>query len=207
MVENFLGRQDELEQLWLYLKPADAKSRKVAILHGLGGIGKTQLAIHFARKHKNDFTAIFWLSGKDQSALISSLSSCLPRIEERSVDIEATNEEEAVQRANQVLQWLARPGNTRWLIIFDNIDQYSSLQNKTDHGYDVYKFFPKADHGSIIITSRLQKLGELGKSFPVLRLIQRDAIQLLMQSGGFSAHDIAQEDTKQGMAFLDILKD
>lgn len=206
-IENFLGRQDELEQLWLYLKPANAKSRKVAILHGLGGIGKTQLAIHFARKHQNEFTAIFWLNGKNQSTLISSLSSCLPRIQEQSVDIEAANEEEAAQRANQVLQWLARPGNTRWLMIFDNIDQYSSLQSKNDYGYDVCKFFPKADHGSIIITSRLQKLGELGKSFPVLRLVQQDAIELLQQSGGFSAQDITQEDTKQGMVSFNILAD
>jgi hypothetical protein len=71
------------------------------------------------------------------------------------VDAKATNEEEVKQRANQVLQWLAKLGNTRWLIIFDNIDQYSPLQGHSDSGYDIYEFFPKADHGSIIITSRL----------------------------------------------------
>ncbi|KAL4937305.1 hypothetical protein BDV06DRAFT_215976 [Aspergillus oleicola] len=200
-IENFLGRQDEVEQLWLYLQPEHAISRKVAILHGLGGIGKTQLAIHFARKHKNDFTAIFWLSCKDRSALVSSLSSCLPRIQGQPADVAAANEEEAIQRANQVLQWLARPGNTRWLIIFDNTDQYCPHQ-KDNNGYDICDFFPKADHGSIIITSRLQRLTELGKSFPVQKLMQRDAIQLLLQSSGFSAQDVTQMGAEQDMTAL-----
>ncbi|KAL4860317.1 hypothetical protein BDV12DRAFT_205223 [Aspergillus spectabilis] len=206
-IEEFIGREEELNCLWDYLQPARSQTRKVAVLHGLGGIGKTQLAIHFARKHKLDFTAIFWLSGKDRSALVSSLSSCLARIQGQPVDVKATNEEEAEQRANQVLQWLAMPGNTRWLIIFDNIDQYSPLQGPGNFGYDVYKFIPKADHGSIIITSRLQGLTELGKSFLVQKLMHKDAIQLLMQSSGFSAEDITRMGAEQDITNLASLID
>ncbi|KAL4972232.1 hypothetical protein BDW66DRAFT_164314 [Aspergillus desertorum] len=206
-IEEFIGREEELNCLWDYLQPAISQTRKVAVLHGLGGIGKTQLAIHFARKHKNEFTAIFWLNGKDQSALVSSLSSCLSQIPGQPIEDQAVNEEEAVQRANQVLQWLARPGNTRWLIIFDNIDQYSPIQGHGHCGYDVYGFFPKADHGSIMITSRLQGLTELGKSFPVQRLMHKDATQLLLQSSGFSNKDIAQMGAEQDLINLASLLD
>ncbi|KAL6230430.1 nucleoside phosphorylase domain-containing protein [Aspergillus navahoensis] len=125
-------REDDLTHLWGYLQPRSPQTRKVAVLHGLGGIDKTQLAISFARKYKDDFTAIFWLSGKDRSALIQSLSTCFPRILGHPVNNEVKNEE-AEQRANQVLQWLAVP----------------------------------ADHGSIIITSRVQRLSEVGKPFPI----------------------------------------
>jgi hypothetical protein len=114
------------------------------------------------------------------------------------VDAKATNEEEVEQRANQVLQWLAKLGNTRWLIIFDNINQYSPLQGHSTSGYDIYKFFPKANHGSIIITSRLQGLTELGKSFPVQKLAHIDATQLLLQSSGFLAEDIVRMGAEQG---------
>ncbi|KAE8390738.1 hypothetical protein BDV23DRAFT_183253 [Aspergillus alliaceus] len=206
-IEEFIGREDDLNRLWDYLQPRSPPTRKVAVLHGLGGIGKTQLAIHFARKHKVDFSAIFWLSGKDRSALVSSLSSCLSRIQGQPADLKATNEEEAEQRANQVLQWLAMPGNTRWLIIFDNIDHYSPLQGHGDCGYDIYEFFPKADHGSIIITSRLQGLTELGKSFPVQKLMHKDAIQLLLQSSTFSAEDIARTGAEQDIIDLASLLD
>ncbi|KAL4922973.1 Pfs, NB-ARC and TPR domain protein [Aspergillus undulatus] len=206
-IEEFIGREKELNSLWKYLQPASSQTRKVAILHGLGGIGKTQLAIQFARQHKNEFTAIFWLSGKDQSALVSSLSSCLSRIHGQPVDVKATNEEEAMQRANQVLQWLAKPGNTSWLMIFDNIDQYSSLEGHGDCRYDIYTFFPSADHGSIIITSRVQELTELGKPFPVQKLLHEDAIQLLLQSSGFSAKDIMRMGVEEDIADLARLLD
>lgn len=188
-IENFVGRQDELECLWRQLQPASSQSRKVAILHGLGGMGKTQLAIRFARDHKNDFTAIFWLSGKDQGTLLQSLSSVWPRLPVQSQNIGVVNVEGVEQRAKHVLRWLALQGNSCWLIIFDNIDQYSPIHSSDKDGYDISEFFPTADHGSILITSRLQKLTELGKSFPVQRFETKDAIQLLLQSSGLSAKD------------------
>jgi hypothetical protein len=113
VIENFLGRHDELDQLWQYLRPTNPQSRKVAILHGLGGIGKTQLAIRFARSHKDDFTAIFWLSGKDRGTLLQSLSSILPRLPAQFQNNRAVNEEEVEQRARHVLRWLALEGNSR----------------------------------------------------------------------------------------------
>ncbi|PLB41701.1 Pfs, NB-ARC and TPR domain protein [Aspergillus candidus] len=189
-IEEFIGRHEDLEHLWHYLQPAGSTSQKVAILHGLGGIGKTQLAIQFARKHKHDFTAIFWLAGKDRSTLVRSLSSCLPRIQTHAVANEAATEEEAEQRASQVLKWLAVPENQNWLLIFDNIDQYTPLQTSNNHGYDIKDFFPKADHGSILITSRLQRLMELGKSFPIERLTPKDASNLFLQNCGRSLSEI-----------------
>jgi hypothetical protein len=189
VIENFLGRQDELDQLWQYLRPTDPQSRKVAILHGLGGIGKTQLAIRFARSHKDNFTAIFWLSGKDRGTLLQSLSSVLSRLPGQSQNHKAANEESMEERARHVLRWLALEGNSRWLIIFDNIDQYLPVTGATSDAYDMTEFFPTADHGSILLTSRLQGLTELGKSFQLNRLDSKDAIQLLLQSTRLSATD------------------
>jgi hypothetical protein len=53
---------------------------EVVVLHGLGGIGKTQLVIRFARTHKDDFTAIFWLNGKNEQLLTRSLASIAARL-------------------------------------------------------------------------------------------------------------------------------
>lgn len=195
-IETFLGRHKELEHLWHHLQPRSSKLRKVAILHGLGGIGKTQLAIRFARHHKDDFTAIFWLSGKSRETLLQSLSSVLSQLPGQDRTVIATNEEEVEQNARQVLKWLAIPGNSQWLLIFDNIDQYSPVPGGLDDGYDIAEFFPTADHGSILITSRLQRLSELGKSFPVQILESEDAIQLLLQTGGLSVSSIVVEVDK-----------
>lgn len=106
VIEDFLGRQDELDKLWQYLLPKRSQSRKVVILHGLGGIGKTQLAIRFARDHKHDFTAVFWLNGNDRSTLLHSLSSIFLRLPGQSQNIEAVNDEEVEQRGRYVSRWL-----------------------------------------------------------------------------------------------------
>ncbi|KAJ6035782.1 hypothetical protein N7540_000061 [Penicillium herquei] len=195
VIENFVGRQDELDQLWNYLQPKNSQSRKVAILHGLGGIGKTQLATRFARDHKQDFTAIFWLNSKDRITLLQSLSSVLPRLPGQTQNNGAINDEEVEQKARYVLRWLASEGNTRWLIIFDNIDQYPSVNSAVGDSdiYDIGEFFPTVDHGSILITSRLLRLTELGESFPINRLKSKDAIQLLLQSSHISAKNTIRE--------------
>lgn len=127
VIENFIGRQDELNHLWQYLEPRNSQSRKIAIIHGLGGMGKTQLVIRFARDRKHNFTAIFWLNGKDRGTLLQSLSSVFPRLPGQSQNIQATSDEEVKQRARHVLRWLALDGNSRWLGIFDNIDQIPLL--------------------------------------------------------------------------------
>lgn len=187
VIENFVGRQDELDNLF---NPMNSQSRKVGILHGLGGIGKTQLAVRFARGHKHDFTAILWLGGHDRSTLLQSLSSFWPRLPGQSQKSEAINKEELEQRARDVLQWLAKDGNSRWLIIFDNIDQYSPIDNGIGNAYDIGKYFPTADQGSILITSRISGLTELGKSFPIHKLGSTDAIQLLLKSSGLTGNNI-----------------
>ncbi|KAJ6004603.1 hypothetical protein N7540_012972 [Penicillium herquei] len=189
VIENFVGRQAELDHLWQFFNPINSQSRKVAILHGLGGIGKTQLAVRFVREHKDDFTAIFWLSGKDRGTLLQSLSSVLPRLPGQSQTNEATSDEQIEQHARQVLQWLASDGNSRWLIILDNIDQYSPIDSGVGTAYDIGKFFPVADHGAILITSRLPGLAELGESFPIHKLDLKDTIQLLSKNSGLSGDD------------------
>ncbi|KAJ5281307.1 hypothetical protein N7478_006679 [Penicillium angulare] len=175
--------------------PTDSQARKVAVLHGLGGIGKTQLAVRFAREHKNNFSAIFWLNGKDRGTLLQSLSSFLPRLPGQALKNEATNDEELEQRAREVLKWLEKDGNSRWLIIFDNIDQYSPVNSAVGDTYDIGKFFPTVDHGSILITSRLPELTELGESFPMHKLHSKEAIQLLLKNSGLSKGNTVKELT------------
>ncbi|KAL4996120.1 Pfs, NB-ARC and TPR domain protein [Aspergillus recurvatus] len=197
--ENFVGREDELEHLWQYLRPSSQKSRKVAVLHALGGMGKTQLATRFARAHRDDFTATLWLNGKSRETLLQSLSSALSRLPGQEANITARNEEEVKRNATQVLEWLALPNNNHWLLVFDNVDQYCP---GTDDGYDVGGFFPSVDHGSILITSRLLRLAELGKSFPLHKLDATHATQLLLQSTGLSQHDLEEKAINRDVAEL-----
>jgi len=64
---KFVARENELAEMRRSLH--GHKSRSAVVLHGLGGIGKTQLAIEFTTRHKEKYTAIFWLNANDEDSL------------------------------------------------------------------------------------------------------------------------------------------
>lgn len=162
--------------------------RKIYIIYGLGGIGKTQLAIAYARKHQKTYSAILWLNGNSNDTLLQSLAtfgryagiSDLPKSPTSTTpqarDVEA--------EAKAVLRWLALEGNRRWLIVIDNVDREYGPNIDDAQAYDVLSFLPPADHGYVLITSRLLSLGEVGKSTEILRLDLEQALELLSDRSG-----------------------
>jgi KaiC/GvpD/RAD55 family RecA-like ATPase len=152
-IDQFVGRTEDLKALWDILQPSASPMRKVVVLHGLGGIGKTQLAIHFARLHQKDFSVILWLNGKTKDSLLRSLADQFNKLPGVNLAAELKTEDETEQVARSVLQWLATSNNCRWLLIFDNVDKYMAKEQLEDAYYDITKIFPSADHGSIIVTT------------------------------------------------------
>jgi hypothetical protein len=185
-VNQIVGRDEDIGKLWDLLRPSSSPMRKVVVVHGLGGMGKTQLAIHFARLHQHDFSAVFWLNGKSQETLMRSLAVFLPNLPNINVTADPKTEEEIKQAAIQVLQWLAIRGNSEWLLIFDNIDKYSAAEQPDSGAYDIARFFPSTDHGSIIITTRVLQLNELGLSYPIQKLRSDETAQLLIKTAGLT---------------------
>lgn len=51
------------------------------MLRGLGGIGRTQLAVEFMRHHHSKFSAVLWLSGSSEDSLKRDLASYATRIQ------------------------------------------------------------------------------------------------------------------------------
>jgi len=165
---NFVDRDAEMEQMERSLLCSTSPhGRKIHVLHGLGGIGKTQLAIAYARKHQESYSAIIWLNGNSKDTLLQSLAGFatyagIDGISKSTVKVTGHGEETA-QSADAVLRWLTFKGNRRWLVIFDNVDRDYHVEVEDSQAYDLESFFPAADHGSILITTRLPRLGEFGQ--------------------------------------------
>ncbi|CAI6092354.1 unnamed protein product [Clonostachys chloroleuca] len=167
--DKFIDRPTDRAGLEQCLLPQQSPTerRKVCVLHGLGGIGKTQLAIDFARRHKAAFSAIFWLDGRSEDQLGQSFARCLARIPElrtasRNPHMNLNSKEDLDVVVMKVIEWLARPSNTQWLLILDNVDQ-DHQQGGATGTYDIRQYFP-GDQGSILITTRLLRLQQLGRS-------------------------------------------
>jgi NB-ARC domain len=122
----------------------------VLVLGGMGGVGKTQLAISYAIKHRQSYTSVFWLNAMSELTLKSGFRRLVQRI--LPSEPERQYDDDLVQV--DVSRWLSDRDNYRWLLVFDNYDEPEQ--------YDITKHYPHASHGSIIVTTRLpdKVLGE-----------------------------------------------
>lgn len=194
-IDYFVGRASHLALIESALLPFTGPERKVVVLHGLGGIGKSQLAIEFAKKHRSDYTAVLWLNAKTEDTLKRSFAANASRLPKRSLSqelLDGPQDEGALKSILlQMRMWLDLPGNDRWLLIFDNVDNPKIPDNKREHAYDIRSYFPEAHQGSILVTTRWRTL-RLGHLVEVAKLSEVDeGISLLdrmcrgIREGGF----------------------
>jgi hypothetical protein len=165
---QFVARENELADMHRLLH---VNSRSVVILHGLGGIGKTQLAIKYALRHKDKYTATFWVNANDEDSLKLCFRDVARQILENHpstptiVGVDLDKDLDKV--INAVKAWLNLRKNTHWLLIYDNYDNpWIPDDNST---VDIRRFLPRADHGSIIITTRSAQVN-LGHRIHVQKL-------------------------------------
>lgn len=167
----FVGREKDLELMTGYLAPSTTSTRRRScVIYGLGGMGKTQLAIEYSRRHNDSYTSTFWLDGRTEESLlhsILSLASRLPREQIPDFEPEETKGiEETKRSAMALLKWFSLEGNDNWLLIYDNIDETSYGAGDDDTrslaSYNIQDYLPPGDRGAIIITTRLERLVDLG---------------------------------------------
>jgi hypothetical protein len=157
--EDYLvGRMTELSRLREWLNPdSETPAQKIVSIVGMGGLGKTQLSLAYAKRHSSLYSAIFWLNAKDEPSLNRSLTQAHSAISKsKHPDLIATDE-----KINVFRQWLSEAENSRWLLIFDNYDnpkQAAGAPTATPVVFDIRDYFPHRTHGNILITTRSTRL-------------------------------------------------
>lgn len=167
----FLGREDLLAQLHRQLHAG----QPLALAHppalsGLGGVGKTQVALEYAYRYAQDYQAVLWMRADSRDALVAGFLEVahilnLPEREERA---------QAVVVA-AVKSWFLQ--HTSWLLILDNADDLALLP----------EFLPAPLPGHIVLTTRAQALGGLGSRLEVEPLDLDTATLLLLRRAGLLA--------------------
>ena len=204
--DNFTGRDRELAEIHRVLQSSNhdaAISRqRVMALHGLGGIGKTQLAIQYAYIHRNDYTSIWLVNASTTQTLSQGFLGIAQRLlsyhaEKTTAGLKPNNSQiaEALRLppsvvdhngklttsndnteivVNAVIAWFAAEGNNRWLLIIDNYDDLKNV--------NIHDFLPPSSSGSILITSRSRDTGRVGNELEVQEVTEDEALEILRKS-------------------------
>ena len=171
----FTGREDLLAQLATALKSGTTTALTQAIT-GLGGIGKTQLAIEYAYQHHQDYQAVFWARADTRENLTSDFVAIA-----RELQLPEKDAQEVQQAIIAVQTWLR--AHAGWLLILDNADDLALARD----------FLPPSYGGQVLLTTRSHALGRLAQRIEVNIMPQDIGILFLLRRAGFLASDAPLE--------------
>src|SRR5258708_7292009 len=148
----FTGREDVLALLHDHLSPAGQVVLTQAI-SGLGGIGKTQVALHYAYRFQEAYTHVLWATADSPASLVTEFVKLA-----RDLELLEKEEKDQDKIVWAVQRWLRE--YVDWLLILDNVE---------DLGL-VLSFVPAGSLGSVLVTTRRQV------TEPVAQAIVLDAL-------------------------------
>jgi len=199
---NFVGREYLLEQLQATINAGIGAKMIEVVLYGMGGIGKTQIALKYVDRHHQEYSSVFWINAASEQTLRLGFVHIMQRL----IDHHAQLSDEpdfteigrlldmvgkvdllgkcSVQRqeheqhiVNAVRRWFNNEANTRWLLVLDNFDDLES--------FDLDDYTPSGRHGTVILTSRRRETLQGRRWLEVCQMHDSEAESLLIQSANF----------------------
>ena len=120
------------------------------VISGLGGVGKTHIAIEYAYRYHDEYQAIFWIKADTGENLLADFMTIA-----QFLNLPEQHAEEQALAVAAVIQWFKT--HPKWLLIFDNADDLAMVQ----------QFMPPALGGHILLTTRAQAVGRLAQRIDV----------------------------------------
>ncbi len=147
----FTGREEVLRTLHerLTMKYSMALTQSWA-MSGLGGIGKTQIALEYAYRYAQDYTALFWVHAATREAFQAGLVSIA-----EILHLPEKDEHDYNQVLLAVKKWLAT--HQKWLLILDNVEDATLVRDMV----------PTKRSGYLLLTTRAQALGPLAQQIEI----------------------------------------
>ncbi|GAA0989051.1 hypothetical protein GCM10009555_072140 [Acrocarpospora macrocephala] len=164
---SFTGRGSALERLRDQLvgaSPSTGSTQKVAALFGLGGVGKTQVALEYAHRFRADYDLVWWVSAEQPELINTALAELALKLNIRVSE----NVVEAAQAALEALR-LGRP-HARWLLIFDNAREPDQLLDYLPDG-----------PGHVLVTSRNKSWGPTATPFEVEVFSKQESLEHMLR--------------------------
>ncbi|HWH01558.1 MAG TPA: FxSxx-COOH system tetratricopeptide repeat protein, partial [Pilimelia sp.] len=174
----FTGRVRALDEIHRAFADNPPGPRSL-VIHGLGGVGKSQLALEFAHRHGSDYDVTWWVRADNGAGMLSDLLALA-----RALGVE----ERTDQQQTLVALWPRLDLAGRWLLVFDG----ASL------AFDLTPYWPHAAGGHLLLTSRSRAWTDLvatAHELPVLG--HEEAVTFLRTRSGSDAEAGAADLAEQ----------
>ena len=142
---------------------------KIIVLLGMGGQGKTQIALKYCRtvRTHNTYKAIFWLDASSPRSVIQGFETIIAKFD---------NPESTFKDDESKIAFLKDTTNSweaPWLMVFDNFDQPGQFKN-------ISAYVPNNSYGAILFTSRHADSERLGLTIRVDQMTEHEGLKLLL---------------------------
>ncbi|MEV3986893.1 tetratricopeptide repeat protein [Nonomuraea sp. NPDC049758] len=164
----FVGRDQALKDLRATLTAgAGAEVISQAVV-GLGGVGKSELALQYAHRHRDDYRLVWWIDADTPDQIQSGLASLAQAIV-AGADSAAAEQATTAEAAAWALAWMS--SHQGWLIVFDNVEEVNHIET----------YLARLIAGHVLITTR-RDIGwqHLGITPLRLELLERQASLALL---------------------------
>ncbi|MET9812912.1 MULTISPECIES: FxSxx-COOH system tetratricopeptide repeat protein [unclassified Streptomyces] len=178
---SFVGRQALLSAVEEQLGAQDTAAVLPNALHGLGGVGKSQLALEYVYTHQHDYRVICWIPAERESLILAALAQLAAQLGVAPTGQDSLGAPAANTAVPAVLEAL-RTGTPydNWLLVFDNAEDVEAVR----------QYFPTNGPGKVIVTSRNRAWERVATSLPVNVFEREESIELLQKR----SPDLSTED-------------
>lgn len=159
----FTGRVQLLEELHQRLQEGTTAVIPEA-LQGMGGVGKSQLAVEYVYRHMHEYQVVWWIPSEQPQQIRQSLVELAGRL---GLDIGSGEAGTAVPAVIEALR-IGEP-DKNWLLVFDNAETPDTVRD----------FFPTNGPGRILVTSRNAQWATAARPLEVDVFTRAESRQLL----------------------------
>ena len=160
---NFVGRVKELDDIHAKLQGGQGVS--VCAVEGMGGLGKSELALQYAQRYRQEYAARYWFSLRGVG-----LAQAVVTLASRYLDLPEVMQSQTVEAQAEWYWQNWTPTEGKVLVIFDDVTDLASIPKQAR---------PLADRFQILVTTRKRKLSSQFADIPLDAISEAEALELL----------------------------
>ncbi len=161
----FTDREEVLKRLYATLRTGKITTiTQPQAINGMGGIGKTQIAVEYAYRYGKDYNAILFARADSHEVITSEFVNMA-----RLLDLAERGEQDQSRIIASVKRWLK--DHTDWLLMLDNVEDLEMVD----------EFIPAGCSGHVLLTTRVQAFGTLAQGIEIDKLNPEDGALFLLR--------------------------